>query len=130
MALSKAYKPGKLFVLKASGTDDAAGTIFTSAVNTGNIVGGSPQIQWKMKELLFSRSAAGATTLTMQLVDLDANVFDQALVSGFTTSSARIAATLSSGEYLFDADSEIRVTSTGLGVGETWDLRITGQVVG
>ena len=130
MAFSKALKAPHLFTMKASGTDDlSGGTAFLSSVNSGALT--NPGLQWKMKELLFTRSLTGAVDLVVKLVDsVTGAKHTIAEVLAFTTNSARIASNLSNGEYLFDADSELEVTSANLGVAETWNLRITGQIVG
>ena len=116
LSLSKASKPPLLFTQKASGVDDFT---FVSAVAR----------QWKMKELLVSRSLTGSITLNVYLHDKITNKnFLLATVSG-TTASFRISPTLSTGEYFVDSDAEIKVEGLTLGSSETWDLRMTGSLV-
>ena len=84
-----------------------------------------------MKELLFHRSLTGAADLVVKLVEpKTGQKYTIASVAAFVTNDVRIPANLTSGEYLFDSDAEVEVTSASLGAAETWTLRITGQVVG
>lgn len=127
MALSKAIHGSKLFTQTGSGTDDLTGsTAFETEVNSS-----STSVQWKMKELLFQRSANGSIDLHMYVVNRATGVkFLVKSVLATTSTYVRIASNLVDGEYFVDSDCEVRVESANLGVSETWSLRLIGQVIG
>ena len=118
-AISKASKAPLIFTLADSGTTGNAASV--SAVHR----------QWKVKEVLWMRTAATGTLTAVQLwlKDSAGNLFLLAnpSVSGSDV-QVRIAPTLNSGEYFVPADAEVEVTTTGNGA-VAWNLRVTGALI-
>lgn len=118
--LSKSSKPPALFTVKSSGNGATGQISYTTAVAR----------QWKLKELAIYRSTTGALTVNVYLYDtVTAVSYLLITVSGATTGTVRVAPTLGTGEYFIDSDAEIKVTTTGLGGTEAWNLRLTGSLV-
>jgi hypothetical protein len=120
MAISKASKPGTPFAHKASGAGPSQLAVVTDTKRP-----------WKLKEFLLERSTTGA--LTVNLIHRNVKTGKEYLLStvaGATTLTVRVAATTTTGEFLFDADGELKVTTTGLGAAETWSLEAHGVVNG
>lgn len=118
--LSKASKPGTPFTIKANGVGPAQLAYVTDT-----------QKPWKLKEFLLQRSLTSALTVNLIHRDLKTGFeYLLATVAGATTGTVRVAAISTNGEYIFDANAELKITTTGLGAAETWSLVVNGQING
>lgn len=126
MAIGKSLHESRLFTQKASGTNNLTGaTEFVSSVNTGGAQ--STSTQWKLKELLLERGADTTSMgVTVSARDVKLNKsYIIATAAAQTATTYRLVPTLSSGEYIFDADVELVVATSGM-ANVAWTLRMTG----
>ena len=119
-SLSKALRPGTLFTLTDSGSGDA---------DTASALGDS---QVKVKEVLWERDATNGTLTAVELYLVSgANEYlvAEATISAGTDVNARIAATMTSGEFLVPGDAELKVKTAGVDGADNWTVRVHCVVI-